>query len=868
MSYSDILTPRPEVLNREGIDSVIDIENLKDKKKKSLEARPEDFFELTYPTSDIRQVVAHLNNRFNSNEKTNGLFLLEGYKGSGKSHLELFVYHLFKNNSIATRWLAKHNLQCSVPSDAVVLIRKFTDFPIESLWALIFAVLGKKNASHLERPSIDEFRNVLEDRQLVVILDELEMGIQSIVNDNSRAQNLAFLQMISEESLRTENASITIFASIYDSLKQPGETLKRVKPIDIKFSDPKDKQRVVLHRLFVNLDKVTHRQIDPIIQSFANFWKQHQIRIDEKYLDEMHQSFPFTPELLDILLVRVVAKGGFQGNRGPLGLLGNVVRSTFNKVDLISAAHLSLDETGIRNKLSDLDPNQRILQCAQSDLKDLKDLRYADKIIQSVLLATLAPSGHFPGINEQSLTRQVLKPGDDINIYHSTLQALLKLGTYFQLQEGNYFFDLIEKPSAKVEYRSLRINTGKALEYALENWKTQLFGNSNAVVYRDSIQTVTGLRQLHPGSLRFIISPKRLSSQERKEIYFGAENQNQIILLEPKSDSFNGLTHSDIIKWGQFAIVANELQQTASDAERRKQYEKLAKENTSYILDAFKRAGLVFVWIQENEEMELESLGTASTHADVIKQLQNEIFPRQRFEEHLSSRIQSIIGKTVREVDAEYKKTLGFPVRTAEAIFLDAIKNLCKSKQIGLRHERDSACGRNPELPLNELYAAVISEPFEDQKLHGSVIPTDTTPGTNEQQDFPTIQVDTAGTSGNNTHSLTKIETVQTPFLKTLGSLRQEVASKLGAIDSVKIIRCQFFIYSQQSNIDLGTLPSALRGTLIGNGEIVADISINKNGEFSKAQIEQMIEMLPTMTGAQYKVELKVEVVHESEIHE
>jgi len=57
MSFSDIVLPRPEVLKKDGIEGVIDIENLNDKKKKSVESRPEDFFDLTYPTADVKLVL-------------------------------------------------------------------------------------------------------------------------------------------------------------------------------------------------------------------------------------------------------------------------------------------------------------------------------------------------------------------------------------------------------------------------------------------------------------------------------------------------------------------------------------------------------------------------------------------------------------------------------------------------------------------------------------------------------------------------------------------------------------------------------------------------------------------------------------------
>ncbi|MEW6061345.1 MAG: hypothetical protein AB1600_05320, partial [Bacteroidota bacterium] len=232
MSFSDIVTLRPEVLRKDGIEGVIDIENRRDQKRKTIESRPDDFFDLTYPTSDIRQVIEHLDRRFNSSERTPGLFLLEGYKGSGKSHLELLVYHLFTNFDAALKWLSMHGLKCRVPTNAKVLIHKFTDFPVDSIWALMFKELGlEKTVSYERVPNLDELRKALGSNKLILILDELEMGIQSIANEHIRTQNIAFLQMLSEESLRTENASVTMFASVYDSRKEPGATLKRVPRI-------------------------------------------------------------------------------------------------------------------------------------------------------------------------------------------------------------------------------------------------------------------------------------------------------------------------------------------------------------------------------------------------------------------------------------------------------------------------------------------------------------------------------------------------------------------------------------------------------------------------------------------------------------
>lgn len=91
MSYSDLLTPRRDVLSEDGIEGIVDLANLEEKGR--LEAKPADFFSLTYPTADIRRVVETLHRRFSGDRSAPGLFLFEGLKGSGKSHLLVLAYH-------------------------------------------------------------------------------------------------------------------------------------------------------------------------------------------------------------------------------------------------------------------------------------------------------------------------------------------------------------------------------------------------------------------------------------------------------------------------------------------------------------------------------------------------------------------------------------------------------------------------------------------------------------------------------------------------------------------------------------------------------------------------------------------------------
>jgi len=202
MGYSAYLKPRQETISEEGIEGIIDLANLKDEFRTKIEARPDNFFQLTYPTSDVKKVLDAINVRFSSSKESSGLFLFEGLKGSGKSHLLLMIYHLFKNHRIALEWLNENALSCKIPQDAVVIINKFTDDPHDSIWNMIFEALGTEAKKSRTHPKLAEFEKALGDRKIILIFDELEQGIKVIGDPALQAQNIAFLQMLSEFSNR------------------------------------------------------------------------------------------------------------------------------------------------------------------------------------------------------------------------------------------------------------------------------------------------------------------------------------------------------------------------------------------------------------------------------------------------------------------------------------------------------------------------------------------------------------------------------------------------------------------------------------------------------------------------------------------
>ncbi|HUW30399.1 MAG TPA: hypothetical protein VM223_02175, partial [Planctomycetota bacterium] len=586
--------------------------------------------------------MAEINTRFSTARPSAGLFLFEGLKGSGKSHLLLLVYHLLSSQRQAQAWLTRHGLQCSLPNDAVVVLNKFTDLPIFTLWDFIFEKVGIHRRQSFTQPGLAEMESALAGRKLILILDELEQGIRSISNDAVRAQNIAFLQMLSEWGNRSNQ--VTVFASIYSTQQEPGDTLKRVPRCEVQFKQAEDRAKVILHRLFDGFLSFRPETAEPTIDSYLNVWRRHSTFNADDYRATMLTTFPFLPDLMDLLLLRLPARGGFQQTRSALGLLGNLIRLTHGSADIITPGHASVLDNEMATRLSDLDPGMRLVGCAANNLRDLKKSPFAPELAATVMLYTLAGAGDTVGATREEIVRSVLRPGSDINEFEGTLLAFKKYASHFWIEGNRHFFDLRENPDAAVELASLKYDDPVASAVLHEIWLTDVFKESKAVVFTDAAASKHALEALDKNELRWCIAPRRLRPEERHELYFGLSLRNQVILLEPRDEQFSLDKHPDLLKWAKRLRASNDLVRNTADNARREAYEHIGREDKKHIVDVIRRAGLVFTHFEHfgatpgDMHVEFEPLGVA-TREEIRIKLGTEYFNEYLFADHMRDRL-------------------------------------------------------------------------------------------------------------------------------------------------------------------------------------------------------------------------------------
>ncbi|MGO8744420.1 MAG: Ig-like domain-containing protein [Thermoguttaceae bacterium] len=937
MSYSRFLTPRPEALSDEGIDGIIDLRNLEDRRRRKLESRPEAFLTLTYPTADIKRVIQRLQDRFSRRTDTSALFLFEGLKGSGKSHMLVLIYHLLTNPTEASRWLTQHGLSLSVPANVVVVVHKYTDRPLLRLWDFIFREAGIPiRGSYEVYPDDRQVLEAVADRHLIIILDELEQGIRMIPENALRQQNIAFLQMLSE--LGNRSPQVTIFSTVYDAGQEPGSTLIRVPNVRIQFarSTPADRAKVVLHRLFQNFLGFDPACVSGTIDSLLNTWRRFIPTFDtEGCRPRMQDSYPFQPELLTLLLERVPQRGGFQNIRGSLGFLANLVRMTHDTEDLITAGHAALSDRETATRLQDLDPGGDLINFARINAEDLARFPLSDRLAATTMLYTLTGEGSNRGVTREELIRHVMLPGADINDFEQTLLAFRKYASHFHPAEDRFFFDVSENADAKVEFRSLTIDPDGSKARALLRtiWTAEIFRETEAAcVFAGTEETKAVLEAMRKDRLRIVLAPRQLATEERHDLYYGLSVRNQVLLLEPRPRDFNLDANADLIKWAQRCLAAKELRDQAErtgDTERRDEYERIGREDRKHITDAIRRAGLRYVRFDAYgasaaaDRVEPENLPGA-TKEDAVRHLAEQLFPSLVFQEHLSARLDQVKGKLVREVDREYRETLTFPVPTTAQSVTRAVRQVCVASRIGIYHVRNNYSGQDPDLTEVELMEARIGEPMGTTPLppppplspplppppppaglarleispagpiacdvgdtrqlsvtgsdaHGQAISGvqvawqsgATAVATVSPTGLVTVHAEglaqitaAAGAIVSNAVAVTvtaqAAEQINIPFKPSKGALRQEVAARLAQAEGAKIISARFQLFQTEQQVDLSTVSAGLRGSLSGPGCVTFDVTITKQGEMTKAQIEQFCEQLPDYRAAQYAARLEI----------
>jgi len=311
------------------------------------------FFKKTYPTEGLKNLLGVVEKRLQG-AGGDSVIQLQTPFGGGKTHALIAMYHK------AGEWGAKK----------VVMVGTALDAEKETLWGVLEKRLTGKTTRFTGQvaPGKEALRQFLSEKQPVLILmDEVleymtKAAAVKIGESTLAAQTIAFMQELTETVSTLDRAClvVTLPSSIIERYDEGAERLyqqlqKVAGRIERIYTPVQENEisKIIRRRLFASVDEQGVRRA---VAEFMRYAEREEILPaglqPSEYRDRFIESYPFMPEVVDILYHRWGSFPTFQRTRGVLRLLSLVVYflKTQN-IPYITLADFDLANQEIRQEL-------------------------------------------------------------------------------------------------------------------------------------------------------------------------------------------------------------------------------------------------------------------------------------------------------------------------------------------------------------------------------------------------------------------------------------------------------------------------------------------------------------------------------------
>lgn len=351
----------------------------------------EDFFDKTYPTDGLKEILSILSNRFlrshgvREGESKNSILCLSTAFGGGKTHNMIASYHFAKNplSADVSKFIGadlsedyKQAFKDGLGVNTSVIVgsdidskearsdytNKDPDHPkTKTIWGeLAYQLYGTEGYRLLEEydqdqqapgknPLVRLFQ--LDDSPSLILIDEIadylakasaeDVGSDSTLGEQTTTFFSALFDAVTEVDDVTVIYSIadTTFTeraeAIEEETKEKAEEINELGTRQHKYITPTENEEVgtvLRHRLFEDVDdEISKKVADEYYQLYQDTPRPLPNSVlDTSYRDQIEREYPFHPELLETLTGKVDSISKFQKTRGALKLLARVIHHLWN----------------------------------------------------------------------------------------------------------------------------------------------------------------------------------------------------------------------------------------------------------------------------------------------------------------------------------------------------------------------------------------------------------------------------------------------------------------------------------------------------------------------------------------------------------
>ncbi|MHA1967113.1 MAG: DUF499 domain-containing protein [Candidatus Hodarchaeales archaeon] len=499
---------------------------------------PQKFFKLTYMTRGLQRLLQAVQNKVTLG-KGNSVIKIQTPFGGGKTHALIAVYHFITNGKellpILPVGLTPINTKIvTIEGTHLNPLEGYThkDISIKTLWGEIAYQLGGKDGykqlEENDRKMISPGKGKLiaffsRYQSFLILLDEIAEYITkaegiSVNDSNLGVQTFLFLQELSEVLSSLSNALMIITLPVHQyeffsektevSIKRINQILGRVESTETPI-ERDEISKLIIKRLIEKC--VLPEDRESILSTYVKLYQSKRDELpaystNPNFIINMRASYPFHPDLIDILYDKWSKIPSFQGTRAILRILSKVLNQLWvskTDIDLICLGNIDLASNKLRNEFlqhinqefNSVLESEVCGSSSKSKILDSKNVAWknlASEISSTIFLSSVPVDGKSYGLTLAELKLFLIKPDEPTSVITEVIDKMEQDYWYLHFMNGRYFFS--GKPNLnhtiqgiKESYRdSYEIKMKEIIKSCLGNkFKSYLWPNSSTDIPDD-----------------------------------------------------------------------------------------------------------------------------------------------------------------------------------------------------------------------------------------------------------------------------------------------------------------------------------------------------------------------------------------------
>lgn len=470
---------------------------------------PALFFKNTYPTGGLKTFLQEIFGRLGAGEGSPFLRLETSF-GGGKTHNLIAAYHVATGGSGISGLESFMNPDL-VPDHEVNVAAlvgqeidpnngfQHGDVTTYTLWGEMAYQLGgaeayklvEKSDKQYGAPGTDALSRVVGDSPTIIMIDEIANHLRVARNvPGLREQVSPFLGALMELAGSRPNLVVVLtLAQAQDAYgresEEVRESLREMSGLSARrertLTPTGDEEiaSVITHRLFKTVDR------DAAEETADAFRRYYEKLLDQgvavpthavtaEYANDIEQTYPLHPCLIDILNRKTSTIPNFQRTRGALRLLAQVIRRVWERQEsdtyLVSPAHVDLSVDSLREELTSRLDRQQFVPVIQADIWSEKgeanpshaqqiDADWQNKgkppfgrrVAQTIFLHSLT-HGKAQWATRADINLAVCQPGTDADLVAQTIDRLDSFWhIHMDEQRERFYFDTEPSPAKIID---------------------------------------------------------------------------------------------------------------------------------------------------------------------------------------------------------------------------------------------------------------------------------------------------------------------------------------------------------------------------------------------------------------------------------